>query len=49
MAATLAAVEKLGFNVTQVYGLTETYGHVVQCAWNDEWNDLDDFKTNHTW
>ena len=39
-AATLAAVEKLGFNVTQVYGLTETYGHVTECLWHDEWNDL---------
>ena len=25
--ATLLKIEKLGFNVTQVYGLTETYGH----------------------
>ena len=23
-----------------VYGLTETFGHVVHCAWRDEWNDL---------
>jgi len=34
-AATLAAIEKLGFNVTQVYGLTETYGHVTECIWNE--------------
>ncbi|SEQ61497.1 fatty-acyl-CoA synthase [Loktanella sp. DSM 29012] len=39
-AATLAAIEKLGFNVTQVYGLTETYGHVTECIWSDAWNDL---------
>ncbi|SMR81462.1 fatty-acyl-CoA synthase [Aliiroseovarius halocynthiae] len=40
-AATLAAVEPLGFNVTQVYGLTETYGHVTECLWNGpEWDDL---------
>jgi fatty-acyl-CoA synthase len=39
-AATLAAVEPLGFNVTQVYGLTETYGHVTECIWNAEWNGL---------
>ena len=39
-AATLAAIGKLGFNVTQVYGLTETYGHVTECLWNDDWNDL---------
>ncbi|MDH3264691.1 MAG: AMP-binding protein [Paracoccaceae bacterium] len=34
-AATLLAIEKLGFNVTQVYGLTETYGHVTECLWNE--------------
>ncbi len=39
-AATLSAVEKLGFNVTQVYGLTETYGHVTECIWNVDWDDL---------
>ncbi|MEY1556501.1 AMP-binding protein [Yoonia sp. R2331] len=39
-AALLAAVGKLGFNVTQVYGLTETYGHVTECVWNAEWDDL---------
>ena len=32
-AATLAAIEPLGFNVTQVYGLTETYGPDVECVW----------------
>ncbi|WP_435138484.1 AMP-binding protein [Pseudopelagicola sp. nBUS_19] len=41
-AATLAKIEDLGFNITQVYGLTETYGHVTECLWNgDEWGDLD--------
>ncbi len=40
-AATLAAIEKIGFNVTQVYGLTETYGHVTECLWNEEdWGEL---------
>ena len=39
-AATLAAISKLGFNVTQVYGLTETYGHVTECLWNDDWDAL---------
>lgn len=37
-AAILAAIEPLGFNVTQVYGLTETYGHVSQCDWREEWD-----------
>ncbi len=36
--ATLAAIEKLGFNVTQVYGLTETYGHVTECVWDGDWD-----------
>ncbi|MEW9920864.1 AMP-binding protein [Marimonas sp. MJW-29] len=40
--ATLAKIEKLGFNVTQVYGLTETYGHVTECIWKaGEWDGLD--------
>ncbi|MBB5722519.1 fatty-acyl-CoA synthase [Loktanella ponticola] len=38
--ATLAKIGKLGFNVTQVYGLTETYGHVTECIWNADWNTL---------
>jgi fatty-acyl-CoA synthase len=41
-AATLRAIEPLGFHVTQVYGLTETYGHVTECIWQDEWDDLQD-------
>ena len=39
-AATLEAVQKMGFDVTHVYGLTETYGHVSVCAWQDQWNAL---------
>ena len=39
-------MEALGFEVMHVYGLTETYGHVSQCAWNDEWNSLDEDKKN---
>ncbi len=38
--ATLAAIGKLGFNVKQVYGLTETYGHVTECIWDPAWNAL---------
>jgi len=41
-AATLLAIEKLGFEVTQVYGLTETFGHVTECLWDDDkWGDLE--------
>ena len=39
-------MENLGFEVMHVYGLTETYGHILQCAWNDEWNSLDEDKKN---
>ena len=39
-AAVLRQVAEQGFDVTHVYGLTETYGPAVVCAWQDEWNDL---------
>ncbi len=40
--ATLTKIEQLGFNVTQVYGLTETYGHVTECLWkSSDWDALD--------
>ncbi|MGB0797724.1 MAG: AMP-binding protein [Planktomarina sp.] len=38
--ATLDAISKLGFNVTQMYGLTETYGHVVESLWDPQWDAL---------
>ncbi len=38
--ATLAKIEQMGFNVTQVYGLTETYGHVTECIWRSDWDDM---------
>ncbi len=38
--ATLSKIEKLGFNVTQVYGLTETFGHVTECLWSSDWDTL---------
>ena len=41
-AATLKAVESLNMNVTHVYGLTETFGHVTECLWNDsQWDSQD--------
>ena len=39
-------MENLGFEVMHVYGLTETYGHMLQCAWNEEWNDFEKDKKN---
>jgi fatty-acyl-CoA synthase len=39
-SAVLARMAELGFEVMQVYGLTETFGHVVHCAWHEEWDGL---------
>jgi fatty-acyl-CoA synthase len=39
-ARVLEQTRALGFEVMQVYGLTETYGHVTQCLWRSEWDDL---------
>jgi fatty-acyl-CoA synthase len=39
-ASVLAAMEENGFHMTHVYGLTETYGPAVICAWKPEWDAL---------
>ncbi len=39
-AAVIAAMETMGISVTHVYGLTETYGPSVVCAWKDAWDGL---------
>jgi fatty-acyl-CoA synthase len=39
--AILEKAAALGLDVMQVYGLTETYGHISQCLWQDGWDDLD--------
>jgi fatty-acyl-CoA synthase len=39
-AAVIAGMENLGFSVTHVYGLTETYGPCVVCAPQEEWAKL---------
>ncbi|MBN1007180.1 acyl-CoA synthetase [Amphritea pacifica] len=41
-AAVIQGMEKMGFTVTHVYGLTETYGPSVVCEWHQEWNDRTD-------
>ncbi|HLF20910.1 MAG TPA: acyl-CoA synthetase [Aestuariivirga sp.] len=38
--AVLAAMAEQGFNVTHLYGLTETYGPAVVNDWQSEWDDL---------
>jgi len=39
-AAVLEKIERMGFHITHVYGLTEVYGPAVVCEWHDEWNAL---------
>ncbi len=39
-AAIIEKMQAIGFNVTHVYGLTEVYGPVTVCAWQEEWNAL---------
>ncbi|KAI3417462.1 uncharacterized protein J3R85_014416 [Psidium guajava] len=39
-AAVLFRTESLGFEVSHGYGLTETGGLVVSCAWKPQWNRL---------
>jgi fatty-acyl-CoA synthase len=39
-AAVLKAMAAAGFHMTHVYGLTETYGPAVICAWKGEWDEL---------
>ena len=37
-AAVIEGMEQMNFEVTHTYGLTETYGPSVVCAWHDEWD-----------
>ncbi|HXP74045.1 MAG TPA: acyl-CoA synthetase [Stellaceae bacterium] len=39
-AAVIEGMEKLGFEIIHVYGLTEVYGPAVVCAWHGEWDAL---------
>jgi fatty-acyl-CoA synthase len=39
-AAVIARMEEMGIAVTHLYGLTETYGPTVSCAWHREWDSL---------
>jgi len=39
-SAVIEAMERMGFRVTHLYGLTESYGPATLCAWQDEWAGL---------
>ena len=39
-SAVIAAMESMGFRVTHLYGLTESYGPATLCAWQADWDGL---------
>ena len=39
-ATILKKIEKLGFNITHTYGLTEVYGPAVVCEWQKDWDKI---------
>jgi len=39
-SAVIAAMERMGFRVTHLYGLTESYGPATLCAWQEGWAAL---------
>ncbi len=39
-SAVIEAMERMGFRVTHLYGLTESYGPATLCAWQDDWGVL---------
>lgn len=40
-SAVISGMEKMGFRVTHLYGMTESYGPSTFCAWQDDWDGLD--------
>ncbi|MDF2975336.1 MAG: acyl-CoA synthetase [Actinomycetospora sp.] len=38
---TILEMEKMGFRIVHVYGLTETYGPYTVCQWQEDWRGLD--------
>ena len=40
-SAVIEAMERMGFRVTHLYGLTESYGPATLCAWQDDWTGLE--------
>jgi fatty-acyl-CoA synthase len=39
-SAVIEAMERMGFRVTHLYGLTESYGPSTVCAWQESWAGL---------
>jgi fatty-acyl-CoA synthase len=39
-SAVIAAMEESGFRIRHLYGLTESFGPALVCAWHEEWTPL---------
>jgi fatty-acyl-CoA synthase len=39
--STILQMEKMGFRIVHVYGLTETYGPYSVCQWQPSWSEFD--------
>jgi len=39
-SAVIAGMQRMGFRVKHLYGLTETYGPSTECVWQDDWDNL---------
>ncbi len=39
-SAVMTAMQAMGFRVMHLYGLTESYGPAILCAWQEAWDDL---------
>ncbi len=39
-SAVIAGMERMGFRLTHLYGMTECYGPSTGCAWQEEWAGL---------
>ncbi|MDD7916616.1 acyl--CoA ligase family protein [Actinomycetospora callitridis] len=41
---TILEMEKMGFRIVHVYGLTETYGPYTVCQWQEDWRGLEEHE-----
>ncbi|MHC1559377.1 acyl--CoA ligase family protein [Actinomycetospora sp. C-140] len=41
---TILEMEKMGFRIVHVYGLTETYGPYSVCQWQEDWRGLEEHE-----
>ncbi len=44
-SSVISSMQNMGFSVTHLYGLTETYGPATVCEWQQDWEQLDEQAT----